>query len=274
MTAAMGAFYARIPVGHVEAGLRSGDLAQPWPEEFNRVMIDSMANLLFAPTAGARDNLLREYTQKAGIYVTGNTGIDTLFLAAEIIEKDAARSARMNARYAYLSDELRLILVTGHRRENIGPGFESICEALLTLAARTDVQILYPVHFNPNVRATVMRQLNARANIFLIDPVDFLDMVYLMRRAYFIITDSGGIQEEAPSLGKPVLVTRNTTERPEAVLTGNVKLVGTDATVIYREAVLLLDDTEVYAQRARPVFPYGDGKASQRIIRFMSEKFA
>src|SRR6266851_3132127 len=274
MTAAMGAFYARIPVGHVEAGLRSGDLAQPWPEEFNRVMIDSMANLLFAPTAGARDNLLREYTQKAGIYVTGNTGIDTLFLAAEIIEKDAARSARMNARYAYLSDELRLILVTGHRRENIGPGFESICEALLTLAARTDVQILYPVHFNPNVRATVMRQLNARANIFLIDPVVFLDMVYLMRRAYFIITDSGGIQEEAPSLGKPVLVTRNTTERPEAVLTGNVKLVGTDATVIYREAVLLLDDTEVYAQRARPVFPYGDGKASQRIIRFMSEKFA
>jgi UDP-N-acetylglucosamine 2-epimerase len=274
MTAAMGAFYARIPVGHVEAGLRSGDLAQPWPEEFNRVMIDSMANLLFAPTAGARDNLLREYNQKASIYVTGNTGIDTLFLATEIIKKDAARSARMNARYAYLSDELRLILVTGHRRENIGPGFENICEALLALAARTDVQILYPVHLNPNVRVTVMRRLKARANIHLIDPVDFLDMVYLMQRAYFIITDSGGIQEEAPSLGKPVLVTRNTTERPEAVLTGTVKLVGTDANEIYREAVLLLDDTEVYAQRARPVFPYGDGNASQRIIRIMSEKFA
>jgi UDP-N-acetylglucosamine 2-epimerase (non-hydrolysing) len=274
MTAAMGAFYARIPVGHVEAGLRSGDLAQPWPEEFNRVMIDSVANLLFAPTAGARDNLLREYNQKAGIYVTGNTGIDTLFLAAELIEKDAARRSHMNARYAYLSDERRLILVTGHRRENIGSGFEGICEALLALAARTDVQILYPVHLNPNVRETVMRKLNARANILLIDPVDFLDMVYLMQKAYFIITDSGGIQEEAPSLGKPVLVTRNTTERPEAVLTGNVKLVGTDANVIYREAVLLLDDTEVYAQRARPVFPYGDGKASQRIIRIMSEKFA
>jgi UDP-N-acetylglucosamine 2-epimerase (non-hydrolysing) len=272
MTAAMGAFYAQIPVGHVEAGLRSGDLAQPWPEEFNRVMIDSMADLLFAPTDEARTNLLREYNRKADIYVTGNTGIDALFLVANAIETDSARKASMSARYGYLDENRRLILVTGHRRENVGVGFTNICDALRQMAERPDLQILYPVHLNPNVRKTVMERLRAQENIYLIDPVDFFDMVYLMQRAYFIITDSGGIQEEAPSLGKPVLVTRNTTERPEAVVTGNVRLVGIDADVIYREAVLLLGDAEVYRQRARPVFPYGDGRASGRIVRIISEK--
>lgn len=272
MAAAMGAFYARIPVGHVEAGLRSGDLGHPWPEEFNRVMIDSIADLLFAPTESAKINLLREYNRKEGIYVTGNTGIDSLFLAKEMIEKDLSRKNTIDERFKFLDTDKRLILVTAHRRESVGPGFENICDALLRLASRGDVQILYPVHYNPNVRKTVMKKLKSQFNIFLIDPVDFLDMVYLMGRAHFIITDSGGIQEEAPSLGKPVLVTRNTTERPEAVLTGNVRVVGTDANVIYQEAVALLDDAKAYSERAHPVFPYGDGRASGRIIRLLAER--
>jgi UDP-N-acetylglucosamine 2-epimerase len=274
MAATLGAFYAGITVGHVEAGLRSGDLKQPWPEEFNRVLIDSVAELLFAPTTEARANLLAEYNRKAKIYVTGNTGIDALLMAVEILRLDSARKAQIADRYSYLDDERRLILVTGHRRENFGAGLKNICDALVEISSRSDVQILYPVHLNPNVRLPVLRRLKAQKNIRLIGPVEFFDMVYLMQRAYLIITDSGGIQEEAPALGKPVLVTRNTTERPEAVLMGSVKLVGTEPSLIHREAVLLLEDEATYRQRARPVFPYGDGKAAGRIRRIISREFA
>jgi UDP-N-acetylglucosamine 2-epimerase (non-hydrolysing) len=273
MAATLGAFYAGITVGHVEAGLRSGDLKQPWPEEFNRVLIDSVAQLLFAPTSEARTNLLAEYNRRAKIYVTGNTGIDALLIAVEILRSEPARKAQIRERYSYLDNERRLILVTGHRRENFGAGLEHICDALGEISSRSDVQILYPVHLNPNVRVPVLQRLKARRNIRLIEPVEFFDMVYLMERAYLIITDSGGIQEEAPALGKPVLVTRNTTERPEAVLMGTVKLVGTDPSVIHREAVLLLEDDATYRERARPVFPYGDGKAAGRIRKIISREF-
>jgi UDP-N-acetylglucosamine 2-epimerase (non-hydrolysing) len=273
MASALAGFYAQIPVGHVEAGLRSRDLQQPWPEEFNRVCIDNVAELLFAPTAEARTNLLAEYNRNAAIYVTGNTGIDALLMAADKLQSDPGRRSALEEKYEYLDEHARLILVTGHRRENIGAGFENICAALTEIAARGDVQVLYPVHLNPNVRATVVERLGAQKNVYLIDPVDFFDMVYLMQRAYFIITDSGGIQEEAPALAKPVLVTRNTTERPEALRTGNVKLVGTDAKAICGEAARLLDDQQAYRERARAVFPYGDGKASDRIIRILERYF-
>lgn len=273
MTGAMAAFYARIPVGHVEAGLRSGDLNQPWPEEFNRVVIDSCADLLFAPTAEAQANLLAEYNRNAEIHVTGNTGIDALLMFTEILRSDAGRRAELDARFAYLDRQARLILVTGHRRENIGEGLEQICDALVKIASRCDVQLLYPVHLNPNVRATVVQRLQSRKNIHLIEPVDFAEMVYLMQRAFLIITDSGGIQEEAPALGKPVLVTRNTTERPEALKTGNVRLVGTDTDLICRETAHLLDNSQLYHERSRAVFPYGDGNASKRILSIVSQWF-
>jgi UDP-N-acetylglucosamine 2-epimerase (non-hydrolysing) len=273
MAAAMAAFYARIPVGHVEAGLRSHDLEQPWPEEFNRVAIDSLADLLFAPTAEAQSNLLAEYNRNAEIHVTGNTGIDSLLMFAETLRTDAVRRAELDKRFSYLDREKRLILVTGHRRENIGEGLEKICDALINIASRSDVQLLYPMHLNPNVRATVLQRLQLRENIFLIEPVDFAEMVYLMQRAFLIITDSGGVQEEAPALGKPILVTRNTTERPEALKTGNVMLVGTDGDTICQQTSLLLDDIRLYEERARPVFPYGDGKASERILRIIARRF-
>jgi UDP-N-acetylglucosamine 2-epimerase (non-hydrolysing) len=273
MAAAMAAFYARIPVGHVEAGLRSRDLKQPWPEEFNRVVIDSLADLLFAPTAEARSNLLTEYNRSAKIHVTGNTGIDALLLFTEILRSDTGRRTELDDRFAYLDPQRRLILVTGHRRENIGEGLENICDALAKIASRCDIQLLYLMHMNPNVRATVLQRLRGRTNIHLIEPVDFTEMVYLMQRAFLIITDSGGIQEEAPALGKPVLVTRNTTERPEALKTGNVMLVGSDTDRICQEADLLLDDDHLYRQRARPVFPYGDGKASERIVHIVARQF-
>jgi UDP-N-acetylglucosamine 2-epimerase (non-hydrolysing) len=273
MAAAMAAFYARIPVGHVEAGLRSRDLQQPWPEEFNRVVIDSLADLLFAPTAEARSNLLAEYNRGAEIHVTGNTGIDALLAFSEILRSDAGRRAELDDRFAYLDPQRRLILVTGHRRENIGEGLENICDALVKIASRCDIQLLYPMHLNPNVRATVLQRLHARDNIHLIEPVDFAEMVYLMQRAFLIITDSGGIQEEAPALGIPVLVTRNRTERPEAVKTGNVILVGTDADTICQESNRLLDDDQLYRERSRPVFPYGDGKASERIFHIVARRF-
>jgi UDP-N-acetylglucosamine 2-epimerase len=276
MAAAMAAFYAQIPVGHVEAGLRSRDLKQPWPEEFNRVVIDSLADLLFAPTAEARSNLLGEYNRGAEIHVTGNTGIDALLLFAEILRSDANHRRELDDRFAYLDPQKRLILVTCHRRENIGEGLENVCDALAKIASRSDIQLLYPMHLNPKVRLTVLQRLHARHNnnIYLIEPVDFSKMVYLMHRAFLILTDSGGIQEEAPALGKPVLVTRNTTERPEALKTGNVILVGTDTDRICLEANRLLDDDQLYRERARPVFPYGDGMASERILQIVARRLA
>jgi UDP-N-acetylglucosamine 2-epimerase len=271
MATALAAFYARIPVGHVEAGLRSFDLQRPWPEEYNRVAIDSIADFLFAPTVTAAENLGREYARRGKIVVTGNTGIDAVLQIAERFDAEPALEARVAARYGYLDSNLPLILVTGHRRESFGSGFQSICEGLAAIAARDDVQIVYPVHLNPQVQGIVRERLGRQPRIFLIDPVDYLDMVFLMRRARLLITDSGGIQEEGPALGKPVLVMRDVTERPEAVACGVVKLIGTDAEVMQREVAALLDDPAVYAQRARKVFPYGDGTAARRIVDVLEQ---
>jgi UDP-N-acetylglucosamine 2-epimerase len=263
--AATAAFYAKCRIGHVEAGLRSFDLGRPWPEEFNRVAVDAIGDYLFAPTEAARENILKEYNSRGKIFVTGNTGIDALIRVAEQVSTDSALSARLSLKYM-LDPARKLVLVTGHRRESFGEGFERICMGLRRLAERSDVEIVYPVHLNPSVRDVVLKRLNNRNNIRLIDPVDYLDMVFLMSRAFVILTDSGGIQEEGPALGRPVLVMRDLTERPEAVATGVVKLVGTDPDVIDREVSLLLDDEAVYRDRARPVFPYGNGTASREIV--------
>ena len=265
MAAAIAAFYARIPVGHVEAGLRSFDLGHPWPEEFNRVAIDVLAELLFAPTTSAAANLKNEYRCNGQILVTGNTGIDALFHAAGRLTSEPALAAAIATKYPFLDSNRRMVLVTGHRRESFGAGFQSICDGLAALAARSDVQVVYPVHLNPNVRNVVHARLCGYRNIHLIEPVDYLDMVFLMQRAYVLITDSGGIQEEGPALGTPVLVMRDVTERPEALATGVVKLIGTDPRTMRREVDVLLDDPAEYQRRARVVLPYGDGKAATRI---------
>jgi len=268
MAAALAAFYARVPVGHVEAGLRSHDLARPWPEEYNRVAIDMVAELLFAPTPLAAENLRRETPRERLISVTGNTGIDALLYMAARLD-----GSELDALPLALDPSRRLVLVTGHRRESFGPGFERICDALARVAARDDVELVYPVHLNPMVQGVVRERLSGRGNIHLIEPVDYVRMVALMNRAAFILTDSGGIQEEAPALGKPVLVMREVTERPEAIETGVASLVGTDPDLIAREAHRLLDDAAYYAARARRVFPYGDGTAAEKIAaavgRFM-----
>lgn len=271
MAAGLAAFYAGVRIGHVEAGLRSGDLRRPWPEEFNRVAIDSIAEFLFAPTETARANLLREYNRGARIHVTGNTGIDALRLAVELLDGDPARDAAIAARHPWLDPGKRLVLVTAHRRESFGRGFERICEGLAAIAAEPGVQVLYPVHPNPDVRGPVQERLGGRPGIRLTGPVDYFEMVHLMRRARLIITDSGGIQEEAPALGKPVLVMRETTERPEALATGIVRLVGTDPARMLAEARALLADEAAYAAIARPVFPYGDGFAAERIRAILAE---
>ena len=266
MAAALATFYARTPLGHVEAGLRSHDLARPWPEEFNRVAIDCIADLLFAPTEQAAANLRQEYNRRGRIVVTGNTGIDALLHVARRFDSDRRLEAQIAAAYPFLDPARRLILITGHRRESFGTGFQSICDGLSALAARPDVQLVYPVHLNPNVRDVVHARLSQHDNIHLIAPVEYLDMVFLMRRAHVLVTDSGGIQEEGPALGKPVLVMRDVTERPEALATGVVRLIGTDPALMQREVDLLLDDPIEYARRARPVFPYGDGTAAVRIV--------
>jgi len=266
MAAALAAFYARIPVGHVEAGLRSHDMTRPWPEEYNRVAIDATAALLFAPTEGAAENLRRETPAARRIVVTGNTGIDALlYIAAKIDAGDAPQIA------ARLDPTRRLVVVTGHRRESFGDGFDRICDAIERIAARPDVEIVYPVHLNPNVQDVVMRRLSGLDNVQLLSPVGYVDMVALMKRAALVLTDSGGIQEEAPALGKPVLVMRDITERPEAVETGVASLVGTDADRIVAEVFRLLDDEVYYASRARPVFPYGDGRAAERIAATVAD---
>lgn len=265
MAGALAAFHRGIPVGHVEAGLRTGNMAAPFPEEMNRRVVDSMASWLFAPTPVSRGNLLSE--NLAGrICVTGNTVIDALAATVQRLKQDAPLAASLAARYAWLANDRKIILVTGHRRENFGAGFHHICAALARLAERDDVRIVYPVHLNPKVRGPVMANLGAHANVHLIEPVDYLDFVWLMTRAHFILTDSGGVQEEAPFLGKPVLVMRDVTERPEAVAAGTVKLVGTDSERIVAGAQALLDDPAHYRDFARSINPYGDGHASQRIV--------
>lgn len=265
LAAALAAFYARVPVGHVEAGLRTGNLAAPWPEEANRRLTAPLASLHFAPTQAARDNLLREGIDPAQIHVTGNTVVDALLSVAQRIASDRVLTDALAARFRFLDPDRRLVLVTGHRRENFGAGFEQICLALRDLAGRDDIQIVYPVHLNPNVQDPVQRLLSGVDGIHLIEPLDYLPFVYLMTRSYLILTDSGGIQEEAPSLGKPVLVLREITERPEAVEAGTVQLVGTDRVAIVTAASTLLDNADEYTRMSRAHNPYGDGKAAQRI---------
>ena len=260
MAAALAAFYARVPVAHVEAGLRSHDLARPWPEEYNRIAIDAFADLLFPPTEMSAEHLRRESPRDRPILVTGNTGIDALlYMAAR------TTGAELDGLGLALAPDRRLILVTGHRRESFGEGFARICEALARIAARGDVDIVYPVHLNPEVQTIVRERLSGLDNVHLIAPVGYVQMVALMKRACVILTDSGGIQEEGPALGKPVLVMRDVTERPEAVETGVASLVGTDPDRICAELFGLLDDDKAYARRARAVFPYGDGTASVKI---------
>ena len=265
MAAALAAFYEKIPVGHVEAGLRTGNMYAPWPEEMNRSMVGRIARLHFAPTDRAKNSLLREGVVDEHILVTGNTVIDALQQVVEKL-KSPVLAASFKEQFNFLDSNKKLILVTGHRRENFGDGFERICQALKTLSQRPDVQIVYPVHLNPSVQEPVKRILGNARHVHLIEPQDYLPFVYLMSQAHIIITDSGGVQEEAPSLGKPVLVMRDTTERPEAVEAGTVKLVGTDLQKIVAETLHLLDDPAAYQSMARALNPYGDGLASSRII--------
>ncbi len=265
LAAALSAHYHQIDVGHIEAGLRTGDLSAPWPEEANRRLTSVLAKYHFAPTSTARDNLLREGIAAADIHVTGNTVIDALLETTARLNRDTSLRCELESRFNFLNSDKRLILVTGHRRENFGPGLEAICRALIEIAQRGDVEIVYPVHLNPRVREPVYRLLGDVAGIFLIEPQDYLPFIYLMDRSVLLITDSGGIQEEAPALGKPVLVTREITERPEAVAAGTIRLVGTDQKTIVMETMGLLDDPSAYATMARATNPYGDGKAAQRI---------
>ncbi|WP_338446760.1 UDP-N-acetylglucosamine 2-epimerase (non-hydrolyzing) [Pelagerythrobacter marensis] len=265
LSASLAAYYQRIPVGHVEAGLRTGNILSPWPEEVNRKIAGVISHLHFAPTARSQNNLLAENIPAERIHVTGNTVIDALQDVVSRIETDPALEEEFAARFG-LDPHKRLILVTGHRRESFGGGFERICEALARIAKRSDVEIIYPVHLNPNVKGPVERLLSGLSNVRLIEPQDYLPFVYLMNRAAIILTDSGGIQEEAPSLGKPVLVMRDTTERPEALEAGTVRLVGTDVSLIVEGAGRLLDDRKAYEDMSFAHNPYGDGKASGRIV--------
>ena len=269
--ASLAAYYQQIEVGHVEAGLRTGNIYSPWPEEANRKLTGAITNYHFAPTAGSRGNLLNEGIPESKITVTGNTVIDALFWVREKLNKSGSLSNELSAKFEYLNPEKHLVLVTGHRRESFGGGFERICQALRQIATRhPDVQILYPVHLNPNVQEPVNRLLKGLDNVLLIEPQQYLPFCFLMNRAYVILTDSGGIQEEAPSLGKPVLVMRETTERPEAVDAGTVRLVGTDVGLIVDQVQLLLRDPDAYQQMSKAHNPYGDGFACKRILDFLA----
>ena len=266
LAASLAAYYARTPAGHIEAGLRTGNAYSPWPEEMNRKLATALCSLHFAPTERARDNLLREGVSAENIHVTGNTVIDALMDVAARLRTHPVLLDAMATRFDFLSPNKKLLLVTGHRRESFDGGFERICLALKGLARRDDLQIVYPVHLNPNVRNVVRRTLSGTDNVHLLEPQDYLPFIYLMTRAHIILTDSGGVQEEAPSLGKPVLVMRDTTERPEAVIAGTVRLVGTDIDAIASNVAELLEDRVAYAAMSQAHNPYGDGKASQRII--------
>jgi UDP-N-acetylglucosamine 2-epimerase (non-hydrolysing) len=265
LATALAAYYNRVPVGHVEAGLRTGNLYSPWPEEANRRLVAPIARYHFAPTATSKANLLAEGVPTGQVHVTGNTVIDALLQVAKRIDEDASLRQTLESTCSFLRPDKRLVLVTGHRRENFGAGFEQICQALRGIAGRGDVQVVYPVHLNPAVQEPVHRILGGVEGVTLIPPQDYLPFVYLMGKSSLILTDSGGIQEEAPSLGKPVLVMRDTTERPEAVEAGTVKLVGTDSARILAEANRLLDDPSAYAAMSRAHNPYGDGQACARI---------
>lgn len=268
MAASLASYYQKIAVGHVEAGLRTGNIYSPWPEEMNRRVVSVMARHHFTPTEISRKNLLNEGIFDDFITVTGNTVIDALFDILDLIDGDINIQRNMLKRFNFLNPDKRLILVTGHRRENFGDGFQQICYAFKAISeSRDDVEIIYPVHLNPNVQEPVNRILSGTPNIHLIAPQDYLPFVYLMKRCFLVITDSGGVQEEAPSIGKPVLVMRDTTERPEALWAGTVKLVGTDAKKIVAETNKLLDDNKEYEIMAQAHNPYGDGNAAARIMQ-------
>ena len=269
MSAALAAYYARIHVGHVEAGLRTRNIYSPWPEEINRRMAGVIADVHFAPTLQAKQNLLNEAVNPERIVVTGNTVIDALLWVVKELDSNNALRQQLDQQFANFNPAKRLILVTGHRRENFGEGFENICHALDSLADREDIEIVYPVHLNPNVQEPVKRILGSKSNIFLIEPLDYLPFVYLMNRSTLILTDSGGVQEEAPTLGKPVLVMRDSTERPEAVAAGTVRLVGTSRERIFQESSVLLDDAGKYQEMSFSHNPYGDGTASQQICEWI-----
>lgn len=263
--AALAAFYAGIRVGHVEAGLRTHNLMSPWPEEANRQITGRLTSLHFAPTPLSRDNLLQENVAASSIYVTGNTVIDALLTVKDRLDQDTELDAELGGQFPFLDPGKRLILVTGHRRENHDGGIERVCDALTEISRRGDVQIFYPVHLNPKVKTAVDKVLNGVDNVFLIEPQSYLPFVWLLNKSNMVVTDSGGIQEEAPSFGKPVLVTRDTTERPEAVDAGTVKLVGTDTAMLLKEVNHLLDNEQAYLEMSRAHNPYGDGKAAARI---------
>lgn len=269
--AALAAFYRRVRVGHVEAGLRTGDMNSPWPEEANRRLTAVVTDRHYAPTERARRALLAEGYPEDAIRVTGNTVIDALLRCTEANARDPALQSRLQMDFDWIDPHKRLILVTGHRRESFGGGFDNICKALATLARRPDVQIVYPVHLNPNVRGPVFGQLGNNESIRLIEPLDYPEFVALMSRADLILTDSGGIQEEAPALRKPVLVMRDTSERPEAIDVGVARLVGTDPAAIVAGVTDLLDDAGRYAAMANGATPYGDGRASARIVADLLE---
>jgi UDP-N-acetylglucosamine 2-epimerase (non-hydrolysing) len=266
LATSLAAFYQKIPVGHVEAGLRTHNIYSPWPEEVNRRVAGVVAHYHFAPTQGSRANLLAEAVRDENIIVTGNTVIDAVLSVRDRIEADPQLRAKLDAGLPTRTPGKRRILVTGHRRESFGAGFERICRALAALARRGDVDIVYPVHLNPNVQEPVERILSGMEDIHLLDPLDYLPFVRLMSQSDLIITDSGGVQEEAPSFGIPVLVMRDTTERPEAVTAGTVLLVGSDEEVIVAQANRLLDSTDAYDAMARAINPYGDGLAAGRIV--------
>jgi len=274
ISTAMSAFYQKIPVAHVEAGLRTGDIYSPWPEEANRKLTSQITKYHLAPTDTSKKNLLKENVDKDDIYVTGNTVIDALFWVLEKIEKNeslkSSLSETIRSEFSAFGNEERLVLITGHRRENFGQGFLDICSAIKILAEEhPDVNFVYPVHLNPNVQKPVLKLLSDISNVYLITPLEYEPFVYLMSQAYLILTDSGGIQEEAPSLGKPVLVMRDTTERPEAVEAGTVKLVGTNPSIIINEVNKLLKDESLYESMSQAHNPYGDGKSCQKIVNLI-----
>jgi len=274
LTASLCAFYQQVKIGHIEAGLRTGNMYSPFPEEANRQITGILANYHFAPTATSQENLLRENKNIKNIIITGNTVIDALFLALDKIKNNKELENQIikqisNLNYKIINDK-KIILVTGHRRENHGQGFINICQALKIIALdNKDIDIVYPVHLNPNVQKPVREMLSDIPNIYLIEPLQYEQFIYMMDKSYLVITDSGGVQEEAPSLGKPVLVMRETTERPEALKAGTVKLVGTHVKLIVKEAQKLLDKQQEYEKMSKSHNPYGDGKACEKIIKFI-----
>ncbi|WP_047609278.1 non-hydrolyzing UDP-N-acetylglucosamine 2-epimerase [Rahnella aquatilis] len=272
LASTLAAYYHQIKVGHVEAGLRTGNIYSPWPEEGNRKVAGSLANIHFAPTLNSKNNLLREGVNESDIFITGNTVIDSLILVKRKIESDIALDAQLKKILPFTAEKRKIVLITGHRRESFGEGFENICQAIHDVALKNpEVLFVYPVHLNPQVQEPVNRILNKVKNILLIAPLDYLPFVYLMNKSYVILTDSGGIQEEAPSLGKPVLVMRDTTERPEAVTAGTVKLVGSRKENIFENLNILLNDTKAYEDMSRSHNPYGDGTAAAQILNILAK---